>query len=133
MKKQILYTICIVYIVLFALLSSSSLLSNPKSAESYRSADSIAGKYNLYDLKKSDKIIVGVMVITSWNGNTFLIRGEGQGWIGYGKVDGNKGYYDWKFDDGRTGRTNIEINSEGTLNGFVSGAGINWVYFARRS
>ena len=92
-------------------------------------ADSISGAYVLYRLEVPEKNAVGKMVITGWGGDRFLIQGAG--WVGEGKVEGEKGYYDWKFEDGRTGRTTFVINPDGTLKGYVLGSGLDWRYLAR--
>ncbi|HUU40636.1 MAG TPA: hypothetical protein VMW42_06840, partial [Desulfatiglandales bacterium] len=73
------------------------------------------------------------MIITARDENTFLVRGEGQGWVGDGKIDGSQGYYDWRFDNGSSGRTTFVVNPDGTLTGHVVGPGVDWKYLARRS
>ena len=87
------------------------------------------GKYSLF--RQDDPAEkTGEMIITSWKEDVFLIRGTG--WIGQGEFREGKGFYEWKFDDGRTGRTVVELNSDGTLSGHVIGSGINWKYVARK-
>lgn len=49
-------------------------------------------------------------------------------WEGRGVIDGDEGYYDWVFEDGKRGRTTIRIDSAGQLRGQVRGAGIDWDY-----
>jgi hypothetical protein len=92
-------------------------------------SEKLEGRYNLYRQDDpSEK--AAEMTITSWKGEVFLIRG--MGWIGQGEIKDNKGFYEWKFDDGRSGRTVIELNPDGTLTGHVAGSGINWKYIARK-
>lgn len=95
------------------------------------SSEAIGGVYVLYEFGDQSEKPQGNMTITPWKGETFLIHGID--WAGYGKLQGQKGYYDWKFDDGRAGRTDFEVNKDGTLKGRVHGSGIDWVYLARRA
>lgn len=125
MKKLLLIAVLICGVVTFAK-GQTKGQENPG-----RAADSISGTYSLYRLEAPDKGPVGKMVITAFRGEKFLIRGAE--WVGEGKVEGEQGYYDWKFDDGRTGRTTFIINSDGTLKGHVLGSGLDWWYLARRS
>jgi hypothetical protein len=88
------------------------------------------GTYFLYQ-KDAPSEKAGEMIITAWKGDSFLIRGSG--WIGQGEMKGNKGFYEWKFDDGKTGKTQIELNPDGTFTGHVVGSGINWKYIAKKA
>jgi hypothetical protein len=74
----------------------------------------------------------GSMSVNSQDGTRFTI--SGQGWSGEGSVSGGSGYYNWRFSDGRTGRTDIRASaSDGITQGTVRGSGINWTYTARRT
>jgi hypothetical protein len=56
----------------------------------------------------------------------------GDSWKGEGSFDGRRGFYDWKFNDGKIGRTDFYIIKNGMLYGMVRGSGINWDYQATR-
>jgi hypothetical protein len=105
------------------------LLCLPFVASS-QTADSFGGTYNLTDVKTGVHDNTMKMVITLWpkdGPGTFLIRGDG--WVGKGHIKGKNGYYDWKFDDGKsTGRTTFTIDSSGCLKGHVYGSGLDWNY-----
>jgi hypothetical protein len=95
-------------------------------------APSIEGRYDLYMDGHPEKGLRTRMEIFGQKGNSFSVRGIQQDWGGQGKLNGIEGYYDWKFGDGRTGRTTITLNSDGTITGRVSGSGIDWVYIAKK-
>ena len=57
----------------------------------------------------------------------------GNKWQGKGTFTGKKGYYEWKFDDGTTGRTDISLDDTGVLHGTVRSTAKgwqNWDYWA---
>jgi len=89
----------------------------------------IGGTYSLYDRKT--KKYAGQMTVDVRSENEFYVYGEG--WSGKGRVKGNTGYYDWRFKDGKTGRTTFVIGSGGAWQGHVNGSGLNWRYVARRN
>jgi len=60
------------------------------------------------------------------------LKVQGDIWEGEVKFDGKQGYYLWKFKDGRSGRTDIYLDSSGILFGDVKGSGIDWTYWASR-
>lgn len=91
----------------------------------------IAGTYILFNAKDPNGASVGEMTITNWDKATFLIRGAG--WIGLGKLTVNKGYYNWKFDDGKSGKTTFIVKPDGSLEGHVLGSGLDWNYLAKLS
>jgi len=101
------------------------------------SVESIAGIYSLSHWQYSDNKPVAQMAIIVWSKDTFLVRGVGekpdQVLIGMGGVDGREGYYEWKFADGKAGRTTFVVNADGTLKGHVLGSGLDWWYLARRA
>jgi hypothetical protein len=78
------------------------------------------------------------MRISKQSGNQFLIGiaypigDPAIDWKGSGVVDGNDGYYDWVFPDGKKGRTTFRIDKFGNLHGMVRGSGIDWDYEAQR-
>jgi hypothetical protein len=89
-------------------------------------AQNIQGQYQLYDGAR----VVGSMTVFSQSGPSFSIGGEG--WSGTGRVQGGSGYYDWRFTDGKSGRTTFTVGQDGTVSGYVSGSGLDWHYVARR-
>lgn len=90
----------------------------------------LTGTYYLYPLENPSADSVGTMTITVRKGND--IFAQGTDWKGTGRIDGKQGYYDWKFEDGKYGRTTILVNDDGTLQGRVFGSGLDWWYLARR-
>lgn len=72
---------------------------------------------------------MGTMKIKAVEGDQISVSGDD--WEGLGTTNGKQGYYDWKFTDGRQGRTTFLIKSDGTLEAHVSGPGIDWWYLAR--
>jgi len=111
-----------------------------KSGESmtHPSPLDISGNYVLY--REGDLLgkVAGYMRISEQHGNQFLISiayptgDPAMDWKGSGVVNGNKGYYDWMFTDGKKGRTTFRIDKSGNLHGMVRGSRINWDYVAQR-
>jgi hypothetical protein len=93
---------------------------------------SIEGRYDLYVDGHPEEGVRTHMEIFGQKGNSFSVRGIEQDWGGQGTLKKTEGYYDWKFGDGRTGRTTITVNSDGTITGHVSGSGLDWVYMAKK-
>jgi hypothetical protein len=83
--------------------------------------------YNLYRIDNRSRLIT-TMTIFNQIGTSFRIQGDR--WDGSGNINGMEGYYDWRFLDGKTGRTTFTVQSDGSLIGHVQGSGINWVYIA---
>lgn len=52
-------------------------------------------------------------------------------WEGHGVFDGDRGYYDWIFPDGKSGRTTFTVDKDGALHAQVRGGGIDWDYVGR--
>jgi len=101
-------------------------------------AQNISGTYALYQKGNEAKGIVGYMRISQQTGNNFSIGIASQtgspavDWSGQGSVQGNSGYYSWRFQDGKTGQTTFTIDNSGNLHGQVRGSGISWDYIAKR-
>ena len=59
---------------------------------------------------------------------------RGEGWTGAGKLSTRgEGYYNWKFEDGKTGRTTFTFHGgQQRLWGHVVGSGLDGRYVARR-
>lgn len=89
----------------------------------------LAGTYSLYSREETSGAVVGTMKIKAVEGDQISVSGDD--WEGLGTTNGKQGYYDWKFTDGRQGRTTFLIKSDGTLEAHVSGPGIDWWYLAR--
>jgi hypothetical protein len=101
----------------------------------FTQTERIVGRYTLYN-KRSDNPEVQ-MTIQAVNETTFEIRGDG--WIGLGTLSKNKGYYDFEFTNGDSGRTAFRINKEGDLEGDVKFneenlvyVNLDWKYIAKR-
>jgi hypothetical protein len=98
----------------------------------------LTGVYALYNSSDGSGKIEGYMRITQTGGSRFTVgiasrTGDPSlDWAGSGEVTGNGGYYDWRFDDGKTGRTTFVVDSDGSLHGHVQGSGLNWRYVARK-
>jgi hypothetical protein len=119
------------YLILsFIALVAICNFSFSQTSSTYSAAD-LSGTYELRKLNEPNGEVITIMRITFWENDNFLIRG--QGWVGTGKLKGKEGYYDWKFDDGKSGRTTFKLNNDGSLNGSVKGSGIDWDYIAKRS
>lgn len=60
------------------------------------------------------------------------VEAWGRDWRGTGKLNGTRGYYDWSFDDGKTGRTTFTYDPEfDLLEGSVRGD-LSWDFKATR-
>jgi hypothetical protein len=103
----------------------------------YQNIMNFKGKYSLFGIKGTvvSNVSVGKFFITPFESNRFVIRGEN--WVGIGILNDNKGYYDWRFDDGKTGQTTFTLNSDGSFIGKVVGysndpasQGLDWTYKA---
>ncbi len=98
----------------------------------------LTGTYALFQADNPAQGPIGHMRISSQQGRKFSVGiAEPTGnpkvdWEGRGVIDGDKGYYDWDFPDGKKGRTTISIDSKGQLRGQVRGTKINWDYIGRR-
>jgi len=64
----------------------------------------------------------------------------GDSWKGQGTFDGEAGYYEWEFNDGKRGRTEFWIDDTGLMRGQVAAHGtdadlpsLNWHFWASRS
>lgn len=91
------------------------------------------GAYDLYNLTNPADSRAASLSITSGSANGIHVSGSGGSggvWEADGRIDGTEGYYDWRFTDGRTGRTTLVVNSGGTLRGHVVGSGLDWWYLA---
>lgn len=94
------------------------------------SISSISGLWKLRDARKGLDAVAEMRI----EQNEYSIIALGSGWKGQGSFDGLKGYYDWRFSDGRMGRTNIEYDKySDELHGYVKGSNINWDYIGARA
>lgn len=112
-------------------------------------AQGLAGSYDLYSLTRyrqgrelpsaSNRIVV-----TAGDGNTIQVRSPSDitkpefVWEGTGKLQGKTGYYDWKFGDGKNGRTDFVLTADNDIIGYVQisdparKASFNWWYLGKR-
>lgn len=112
-------------------------------------AKQLAGTYNLYNLNRIRltgelPTASNRMVITAGDGDMFQVRSPSDivkpenTWQGTGKLQGKQGYYEWKFEDGKSGRTDFVITADNNLIGHVQiadpakQASFNWWYLAKR-
>jgi len=123
----------IIIILLVIIISVPFILQTGCDKSAKRTANDIAGQWeliNVADLNLANAY-TQLMTITAVKGKKFIVRGIG--WVGQGEVNGQNAYYDWKFDDGRTGRTTMTINyDDNSFKGHVLGSGLDWTYLARR-
>ena len=107
-------------------------------ALTFGQAPSIAGTYALYREGDMSGKVVGCMVISQQSGDRFVVGicnrtgNPAMDWQGNGEITGNRGFYVWRFEDGKQGRTDFTIDNAGNLHGHVQGPGIDWKYVARR-
>jgi tetratricopeptide (TPR) repeat protein len=107
------------------------LFAHRKTPQMKGASINIEGTYYIYRLENPASGVLGVMTITLRD-NGFMVQGDNEDWQAEGRINGIHGYYDWKFKDGRNGRTIFTVNSDGTLKGHVLGSGEDWWYVARR-
>jgi hypothetical protein len=91
----------------------------------------LSGIYDVYRLDDQRVRVTGEIIRQV--GQDFTISGIGQPWSGQGSVTGRHGYYDWRFSDGKSGRTEFSINQDGSLQEHVFGSGLDFMFLARRS
>ena len=113
------------------ILSLLTLLSPSVRSAAAQKTSPISGVYELVEVSRRDKIVATMELMTNGTGD-LLVQGIGSEWTGKGKASANTGYYDWKFSDGKMGRTTFVINADGTLTGHVFGSGLDWRFLARR-
>ena len=91
----------------------------------------LSGPYDVFQSNRPDLRVTGFSIRSY--GQNFSISGVGQNWVGRGRTDGQIGFYDWRFPDGRTGRTDFRINPDGSLQGHAVGTGVDFSFLARRA
>lgn len=78
------------------------------------------------------------MSIVAQQGRQFLVgsalptSNPALDWEGRGTIEGNKGHYDWVFQNGARGRTTLTVEANGHLLGQVRGAGMDWDFIGKR-
>jgi hypothetical protein len=95
------------------------------------SARSIGGTYRLFMADKPNAGVIASIQVRQSADGSIRVDGTDQPWSGTGEVRGAEGYYNWRFSDGKTGRTQFHVNPDGTLRGHVQGSGIDWWFLAR--
>jgi len=109
----------------------------PLDPEPVREARRLDGVYGLSVKGAASSDFIRMKI---WNqlGNTFMVgiadpSGHPRNdWEGRGVIEGDRGYYDWVFGDGKTGRTTFTVDKEGYIHGQVRGGGLNWDYVGRK-
>jgi hypothetical protein len=89
----------------------------------------VEGLYDVYRIGQPN-IHAGILAIRT-HGSSITVLGIGQDWTGQGQINGASGFYNWRFSNGASGRTDLTVNADGSLQGHVLGAGLNWWYVAR--
>jgi hypothetical protein len=101
-------------------------------------AQDITGTYALYQKGNESRGIVGYMRISQQDGSNFSVGiasptgNPSVDWDGQGNIQGNSGFYSWRFKDGKTGQTTFSVDNAGNLHGQVRGSGVSWDYLARK-
>ena len=109
------------------------------SAAAQESTPNLVGVYRLTvaDLAEP-RPTVGYMRIVAQNGREFLIgvrnrsTNPSENWRGHGVLNGEKGFYVWRFSDGRSGRTDFNLEPDGSLRGHVLGEEVDWHFRAEK-
>jgi uncharacterized caspase-like protein len=99
------------------------------AALSAKMMERISGKWVLRKEGQHGGGVIGAFTIRA---SGEKIAAHGDGWSGQGAFNGRKGFYDWRFTDGKTGRTTIWIDDAEQLHGRVRGGGIDWDYVGSR-
>jgi|GEM_PF-6693310 len=97
----------------------------------YKNSVDISGVWKCRRANSYNKSIVSTMKITQ-SGKKIKVKGIGQEWTGEGQFDGNEGYYDWEFSNGKTGRTTIYLDADRNLYGEVKGQITPWTFIGTR-
>jgi len=98
----------------------------------------LVGTYAIYPKGEVTPGPFAMLNISAQRGGQFLVGialptgNPSVDWEGHGAIEGEKGYYDWTFPDGKKGRTTITVTADGNLLGEVRGAGIDWDYVGKR-
>jgi len=110
-------------------LAAATAMMTPANAAPASGRHVVDGLYDVHPLGQPN-MLVGNMEIES-QGPYIIVRGIGQNWTGQGQMNGGTGFYDWRFANGASGRTDLTVNPDGSLQGHVVGSGLNWRYEAR--
>jgi len=102
----------------------------PAPAPAANVAAVLSGRWVLRPVGRESGSPVGSQEYTSTGDR---ITTWGPQWRGHGTFDGQRGYYDWLFTNGKAGRTTIQLLRPGVLAGQVRGGGIDWDYIATRN
>lgn len=95
------------------------------------------GTWDLYEnsagiiSKKPDQS----MNIMTFDNNKLVVQGISPGdtyWIGLGELQGNEGYFDWRFNDGRYGQTTFKIDKNGNMEALSLSFTVEYKYLAIR-
>jgi hypothetical protein len=98
-------------------------------ADALAQTTSFYGAYDVFPMGSTGSPTTRFLIRPSNPG--FFISGMGQPWTGQGQFNGRSGFYDWKFPDGRAGRTDFTVYPDGSLQGHLVGAGIDSQFIAR--
>lgn len=138
-----------IFLVAFLFLAFSGSVLAQSSPPAAADARILAGSYDLFSLQR---VRLGGdlparsnrMVITQAGGDSFRVASPQDvtepriTWRGQGILKGRSGFYTWKFEDGKTGRTDFVLTADNDLIGYVQisdlalQATFNWWYLAKR-
>jgi len=122
-------------LIVLALIAGSILAAlwqpSPVEGDERPMCPQLVGDYALRRAESPRGEPVTRMRVSAQHANRFTVGG--QDWSGDGVMEGADGHYDWRFHDGRMGRTTVRVGRAGRLHGHVVGSGIDWHYIGERS
>ncbi|MFZ9587706.1 MAG: hypothetical protein ACO29U_08905 [Crocinitomicaceae bacterium] len=75
------------------------------------------------------------MTIMTFDHNKFVVQGVSPGdayWVGLGELNGNEGFFDYRFQDGRFGQTTFRIDKNGNLDARSLSFTVDYKYLAKK-
>src|SRR5262245_58122768 len=125
---RLLFTVCVISVGLWSI-ADAKPIRTPLEPERPSGIRDLTGVYSLAHKGSPD---AGIVQLKIWNqkGKTFSIGidivtgNRGVDWEGRGVIEGERGYYDWTFPDGKSGRTTFLVDKNGHIHGEVRGGGI---------
>ncbi len=95
------------------------------------------GTWDLYDNSTGtiEKTPDQSMTIMTFDNNKFVVQGVSPGdkyWIGLGELKGNEGYFDYRFQDGRSGQTTFRVDKNGNLDARSLSFTVDYKYLAKK-
>lgn len=122
--------------LLFSILVGAGILGVQVAGQEPKPVPDLVGIYEMTN--KATGKSGGYFSISAQRGRFFLVghafakRKPELDWDAHGRIEGDGGWYDWAFPDGKAGRTTFTIAADGSLDGHVKGGGLDWKYSAKR-